>query len=375
MREYATIATSVAGVRFGEHLPRLAERMDRLALVRSVHHPMRNHNSAAAETLTGRTPLGGDLELLADDARSYPSLGSLIAYGLGVRAHALPYVALPYAMINVVQLPGQTPGILGGKYDRFQVQGDPQAADFRVAALAPPSGRTERGLADREQLFHRLDRESGLAPRQQSMTVYQQRALALIRSEHLRSSFDMTLEAESVRDRYGRTLFGQSALLARKLVKEGINCVAVFNGQHNGQDANWDSHQNIFPRHRQLIPPYDQAVSALIDDLADRGLLESTLIVSMAEFGRTPKINGSAGRDHWPDCYTVTFAGGGVRGGAVHGASDKIAAYPDRDAVTPGDLVATILWRFGVDPLGEFLDPSNRPFRLAEGRPLKSLFG
>ena len=154
-----------------------------------------------------------------------------------------------------------------------------------------------------------------------------------------------------MRDRYGRTLFGQSTLLARKLVEEGINCVAVFNGQHNGQDANWDSHANIFPRHRQLIPPYDQALSALIDDLADRGLLESTLVVSMAEFGRTPKINGAAGRDHWPDCYTVCFAGGGIRGGEVHGASDRIAAYPDRDPVTPGDLVATILWRFGIEEL------------------------
>jgi hypothetical protein len=372
--EFATIATSVAGVRFGEHLPRMAQRMDRMALVRSVHHPMRNHNSAAAETLTGRTPSGGDLELLADDGRSYPSLGSLIAYGLGVRAHALPFVALPYAMVNVVQLPGQTPGILGGKYDRFQVQGDPQAEDFRVAALAPPAGRTERTMVDREQLFRRLDRESGLASAQKSMTTYQERALQLIRSERLRSSFDMALEPAAVRDRYGRTLFGQSTLLARKLVEEGINCVSVFNGQHNGQDANWDSHANIFPRHRQLIPPYDQALSALIDDLTDRGLLESTLVVSMAEFGRTPKINGTAGRDHWPDCYTVCFAGGGIRAGAVHGASDRIAAYPDRDPITPGDLVATILWRFGIDPEGKFHDPSNRPYRLAEGRPLRSLF-
>jgi hypothetical protein len=372
--EYKTIATATPGVRFSEHLPLLARRMDQMALVRTVHHPMRNHNSAAAETLTGRTPAGGDLELLADDGRSYPSLGCLVTYGLGVRAHVLPYVALPYTMFNVVQLPGQTPGILGGKFDRFQVQGDPQDDHFSVSALAAPQGRAPSAMQGREELLRRLD-DDGALGRALKMTAYQERALRLIGSDRLRASFDMSLEPAATRDRYGRHLFGQSTLLARRLVEEGVNCVAVFNGERNGQDVNWDSHVNLFPRHKQLIPPMDQAISALLDDLADRGLLESTLIVSIAEFGRTPKVNGSAGRDHWPDCYTVCFAGGGVRGGTVYGVSDKIAAYPDRDPVSPSDLTATILWRFGIDPEFEFRDPTNRPYRLTEGRPLTGLFG
>jgi uncharacterized protein (DUF1501 family) len=150
--------------------------------------------------------------------------------------------------------------------------------------------------------------------------------------------------------------------------------VTVFDGQTNGQDANWDSHQTIFPRHRQLIPPADEGFSALIEDLESRGLLESTLVIAMGEFGRTPKINANAGRDHWPDCYSVVLSGGGLTGGAVYGASDKIGAYPDRDPVTPADLAATIFWRFAIDPTLEMHDPTNRPFRLADGQPLATLF-
>jgi uncharacterized protein (DUF1501 family) len=158
-------------------------------------------------------------------------------------------------------------------------------------------------------------------------------------------------------------------------VEGGVNFVAAFDGQTNGQDANWDSHEKLFTRHRQLIPPSDQAFSALVEDLEARGLLDSTLVVALGEFGRTPKINKSAGRDHWPDCYTVLLAGGGVTGGAVYGASDKIGAYPATDPVTPADLAATIFWRFGLDPSTEVLDQTGRPFRLAEGTPISKLFG
>src|SRR5207244_713257 len=237
---YGTIATSVPGVRVCEHLPRTASLMHKLALVRGVHHPMRNHNSAAAEALTGRTPAGGDQELLTDDPRGLPTLGSAVSYALGPRAHTLPYVALPYTIYNVVPLPGQI-------------------------------------------LF-----------------------------------------------------------LARRLVERGVNFVTVFDGQTNGQEANWDSHENLFARHRQLIPPRDQSFSALVEDLDARGLLDSTLVVALGEFGRTPKVNGNRGRDHWPDCFSVVLAGGGVTGGAVYGASHRIGAYPAADGVTTGDLAATL---------------------------------
>jgi len=371
--EYASIATAVPGIAVGEYLPKVAKIMDRLAIVRSMHHPMRNHNSAAAEALTGRTPAGGDLELLADEARSFPTLGSSVSYALGPNAHVLPYVALPYTIYNVVQLPGQTPGFLGGAFDRFQVTGNPNNPDFRISALQPPANRQAAELASREELLHRLDALPASGPLSK-MRGYQERALALISSDAVRRSFDIGQEEAKVRVRYGRHLLGQSLLLARRLVEGGVNFVTVFDGQTNGQDANWDSHQTIFPRHRQLIPSADEGFSALIEDLAARGLLDSTLVVAMGEFGRTPKINNNAGRDHWPDCYSVVLAGGGVRGGQVFGASDKIGAYPDRDPLTPGDLTATILWRFGIDPAREIHDQAGRPIRLSDGQPVWSLF-
>jgi hypothetical protein len=366
--DYRTIATAVPGVRVCEHLPRTARLMDRLALVRSLHHPMRNHNSAAAEALTGRTPAGGDLELLTDDPRGLPTLGSAVSYALGSRAHVLPYVALPYTLYNVVQLPGQAPGLLGGAYDRFQVDGHPNTPNFHISALdavADLSGRTA--------LLRRLDDVPlpGVAAR---VAAYRDRALRLVALPEVRRLFDLSAEPPRVRDRYGRHRLGQSLLLARRLVEGGVNFVAAFDGQTNGQDANWDSHEKLFARHRQLIPPSDEAFSVLIEDLETRGLLASTLVVATAEFGRTPHINRSAGRDHWPDCYTTVLAGGGVHGGAVHGASDRSAAYPARDPVTPGDLAATIFWRFGIDPATEVRDQTDRPFRLAEGQPLSALF-
>ncbi|MSR60190.1 MAG: DUF1501 domain-containing protein [Planctomycetaceae bacterium] len=372
--EYQAIDTAAAGIQISEHLPLTARLMDRVALVRTMHHPMRNHNAAAAEMLTGRTPAGGDQELLADESRSYPTLGSAVNYGLQSGSHVLPYVALPYTMYNVVQLPGQTPGILGGAYDRFQVQGDPNSPDFRVSALEAPGARGQTQIQAREELLRNLDGRSfeGTVSR---MHTYQERALQLIASDIVRRGFEIGDERPEMRERYGRNLLGQSALLARRLVESGVNFVSVFNGQHNGQEANWDSHTNLFVRHRQLLPPADQAYSALLEDLEQRGLLDTTLVVWLSEFGRTPKINKSAGRDHWPDCYTVALAGGGVRGGSVHGASDKIAAYPDRDPVSPADLAATIFWRFGIEPEREFHDPTGRPFRLADGQPLYSLFG
>jgi hypothetical protein len=367
--EYRTIATSVPGVRVCEHLPRTARLLDRVALVRSLHHPMRNHNSAAAEALTGRTPAGGDQELLTDDPRGQPTLGSAVSYALGRRAHVLPYVALPYTLYNVVQLPGQTPGLLGGTYDRFQVDGDPNAPAFRVAAF---DGAADLGA--RADLLRDLD-VAPLPGRAARAEAYRDRALRLLSSPEVRRLFDLSKEPGPLRDRYGRHRFGQSLLLARRLAEGGVNFVAVFDGQTNGQEANWDSHENLFARHRQLIPPSDQALSALVEDLDARGLLEATLVVALGEFGRTPRVNKSGGRDHWPDCYSALLAGGGVQGGAVLGSSDKIGAYPAADSVTPADLAATIYWRFGLDPAAEIYDQTRRPFRLAEGEPIRKLFG
>jgi hypothetical protein len=366
--EYGTIATAVPGVRVCEHLPRTARIMDRLARVHSLHHPMQNHNSAAAEVFTGRTPAGGDQELLADDPRSVPNIGSAVSYALGSRAHVLSYVALPYTLYNVVQLPGQTPGLLGGAFDRFQVDGDPSAPDFHLSAF---DGVAD--LRERARLLRRLDR-APLPEKAARAEAYRDRAFTLIADPSVRKLFDMAKEPQRVRERYGKGRFGQSLLLARRLVEGGVNFVSVYDGRTNGQESNWDSHEKLFPRHGQLIPPSDVAFSALIEDLAARGLLDSTLVVALAEFGRTPKVNGSAGRDHWPSCFTAVMAGGGVIGGAVHGASDKIGAFPARDPVTPADIAATIYSRFGFEPATEVIDQTGRPFRLTEGDPILRIF-
>src|SRR5436190_2731791 len=219
--EYKLIPTVVPGIQVGEHLPRVAKIMDRLALVRSMHHPMRNHNSAAAEVLTGRTPAGGDQELLADDVRSFPNIGSSVSYGLGSRGNLLPCVALPYTIYNVVQLPGQTPGFLGGGFDRFQVSGNPNHPDFHISSLEPPVGRAAADLALREKLKSSLD-QLPAGGKLAKMRSYQERALALISSEKIRQSFDIAKEGAKTRDHYGHHLLGQSLLLARRLVEGGV---------------------------------------------------------------------------------------------------------------------------------------------------------
>jgi hypothetical protein len=216
---------------------------------------------------------------------------------------------------------------------------------------------------------------ASLPGRASRAATYRDRALRLVASPEVRRLFALAEEPPRVRERYGRHRLGQSLLLARRLVEGGVNFVTVFDGQRNGQDANWDSHENLFPRHRQLIPPRDQSFSALVEDLDARGLLDSTLVVALGEFGRTPKVNKSGGRDHWPDCYTVTLTGGGTTGGAVFGASDRIGAYPAADPVTPADLAATIFWRFGIDPATEVRDQTDRPYRLSDGEPIRKLFG
>jgi hypothetical protein len=352
--EFTSIATRVSGVRISEHLPHCARVMDRLAIIRSFHHPMRNHNAAAVEALCGRTPLKGDLELLADDANSFPSYGAALTQLMPEKKEIPAHVALPHVMYNVVVLPGQTAGFLGAAANPFQVTRDPNESNFRVGELELPAELPLARLEDRRSLWALVENHKALAERQmgrRAMTVYQEKAFQLLHSEAVRRAFDMSRESPAVRDRYGRNTLGQSLLLARRLVESGVRFVNVNDKVHNGQVTNWDSHENNFGRLKNdLLPPADRAFSALIEDLDARGLIESTLVIALAEFGRTPQINKAAGRDHWPDCYSVVLAGDGVTGGGVYGASDQRGAYPAFDPVTPGDLAATIFHRFGLDP-------------------------
>jgi hypothetical protein len=376
--EFNTIATLVPGIRICEHLPHCARVMDRLAIVRSLRHPMRNHNSAAVEALCGRTPLKGDLELLADDGNSFPCYGASLSHLTPASRDVPIHVALPHVMYNVVVLPGQTAGFLGAAANPFQVTRDPNGPDFRVDELQLPADLPLARLDDRRSLLSLVEAQGVRAERrarQRPMTVYQETAFRLLHSEPARRAFDLSRESPGLRERYGRTTLGQSLLLARRLVEAGVRFVNVNDKVHNGQLANWDSHENNFGRLKNdLLPPADRAFSALIEDLDARGLLETTLVVALAEFGRTPRINKAAGRDHWPDCYSMVLAGGGVRGGTVYGASDRIGAYPALDPVTPGDLAATLFSKFGVNLATEIHDLTGRPYRLAEGEPLHRLF-
>jgi hypothetical protein len=375
---FRPIATRVPGLRVCEHLPHCARVADKLAIIRSMHHPMRNHNAAAVEALCGRTPLKGDLELLADDPNSFPCYGAVLSAQRPGRRGVPAQVALPHVMTNVVVLPGQTAGFLGAANAPFQVNADPSAPGFRVDELELPGDLPLARLEDRRALLARLDAGARGAERRaggRAMTPYQERAFNLLHSPALRRAFDLGRESDRLRKRYGRNKLGQSLLLARRLVEAGVRFINVNDKISNGQLANWDSHENNFGRLKDdLLPPADRAFSALVEDLAARGLLDSTLVIALAEFGRTPQINPKAGRDHWPDCFSVVLAGGGLRGGCVYGASDRIGAYPAADPVSPGDLAATLFWRFGVDPGAVMRDLTGRPYRLAEGEPLHKLF-
>jgi Protein of unknown function (DUF1501) len=374
--EFRSIATKVPGLQICEHLPETARVMDRLAIVRGMHHPMTNHNAAAFSALCGRNPSKGDLELLGNDRNDPPCLGSSLSASLPEVGGLPVFVALPHVMYNVVQLPGQVAGFLGSAHDPFQLNTDPAAPDFRLGELDLPDGLRLDRLDRRADLLRTLDGDhQRVSPTPTSRDHYSERAFHLLRTDAVRRAFRLDEEDPRLRDRYGRNKHGQSVILARRLVEAGVRFVTVYDGQHNGQTANWDAHADVFGRLKDtLLPPADLAFAALIDDLTARGLLEETLVIATGEFGRTPRINSTGGRDHWPHCYSLIVAGGGVAAGSILGSSDRFGAHPETDAVTPADLAATILWRFGLDPSREMTDLTGRPYKLAEGQPIRTLF-
>jgi hypothetical protein len=376
--EFKPMPTNVPGLRISEHLSRCARVMDRLAVIRSMHHRMTNHNAAAVEALCGRTPLKGDLEFLAGDPTDFPCYGSAVAYLTPPRRPVPPYVALPHVMWNVVKLAGQTAGFLGSAYDPLHVTRDPNGPNFRVGEMSLPDDLTVGELEHRKSILRLIDGQARGWEAQAgtgAMDAFYEKAFRLLRSPEASRAFDIAQEDPRTRDRYGRNKHGQSLLLARRLVEAGVRFVSVYDGSRNGID-NWDTHAKNFEGLKDtLLPPADRALAALVQDLGDRGLLDSTLVVWTGEFGRTPTINKAAGRDHWPFCYSVVLAGGGVRGGSTYGSSDKLAAYPDANPATPGDLAATIFWRLGLDPAQQIHDFNGRPSRLAEGEPMRALFG
>lgn len=360
--EFKEIATAVPGIRICEHLPQTARVMREVALIRSLTHELGNHDTGSHYLLTGHRPT---------PAIPYPSLGSVIAKETGFAQALPPYIAIPDA-VNFAKA-----GYLPGAFAPFAIGGDPSKADYQVRDLQAPESfgfsRIERRRTMQQQLddFARHIEES---PATQSRDAYYEQAYKLLTSTEAKSAFDLNREPAQVRNRYGRRRIGTSCLLARRLVEAGSRFVTVV-------DNGWDMHQQIFKAMPDSqfpgsgkLPSLDQAYAALISDLKERGLLESTLVVMMGEFGRTPKLNSSAGRDHWPRAGFALLAGGGVRGGQVIGATDAYGEVPAERPVRPEDLAFSMLKLLGVDSDTEYQTPGGRPLKiLSEGKFIREL--
>ncbi|MEE2737750.1 MAG: DUF1501 domain-containing protein, partial [Planctomycetota bacterium] len=315
-----------------------------------------------------------------------PHIGSTLDFLLG-SSNTLPsFVVIPEFTSPVgVPRPGQYAGFLGAAHDPYLIHSDPNLADYDPGPLRADTATSSRRLSRRRSLLHTIEESSGhlQSPSVQTFDSYKQRAIDLISSPRARRAFDLTDESVATRDRYGRHVFGQSALVARRLVEAGVRLVQVnFMRHDNGKGGQgYDSHSvPPSPPHlgwaeTELLPPTDAAFSGLVQDLSDRGLLDETLVVMMGEFGRTPKFNNNGGRDHWPYCYSLVLAGGGIKSGCAYGASDKMAAFPTSNPVSPEDLLATIYQQLGIDPGGVLHDQQDRPHYLTTGRPVPELLG
>jgi hypothetical protein len=376
--EFKPIATRVPGLQVCEHLPRLAARAQKYAVVRSLSHRDNNHLCATHHLLTGHLMPGAFFDKVAsrDD---WPSYSAARAY-LRPRHDGIPGgVNLPtFLMEGPLTWPGQHAGFLGPRFDPLQVTRDPSKRDFRVDSMRLAGGMEIDRLEARRVLLDQVDgqqrRFADLAECRR-LTDQQQLAFSVLTSGKIAQAFEIDREPAAIRDRYGRHTFGQSLLLARRLVEAGVPVVQA----NMGRVQNWDHHSNIFPALKRLLPPVDQGVSALLDDLEVRGLLDETLVLMLGEFGRTPKLSApggarNAGRDHWAPCFFGLFAGAGVRGGQIIGKSDKIGAYPATTAIAPDDIGATVYHVLGIDPASEVRDRLNRPVQLNRGAVIDTLF-
>ncbi len=382
---FRTISTSVPGMSVCEHLPETAKVMDEFAQIRTVHHRMNNHNSAGYVALTGVEPPIDD-QRLRDSLDLFPGYGSVVDAVSPVKGDLPTYVSYPYRISDGSVTPGQRASFLGKMHDPLFVQGDPNADDFRLSQLSLPTDVTVERLEDRrslQQIINQQARDLDKTAAAQGLDAYYQRALSMLNSTRVRDAFDLSQEPHELRAAYGRTTYGQSCLLARRLVESGVKFVTVYFapsiGGRSKTEGGWDTHGFDDTRMYEILPSFhlpitDHTLPVLVNDLKTRGLLQDTLVIWMGEFGRTPHLNKSISRDHWPKCYTVLLAGGGVQGGAVYGESDKYGAVPDVNPVTTGDLAATMYRLMGIDHTLEIRDKLNRPLPIASGRPVTEIF-
>ena len=374
---FRPIATTVPGVHICQHMPRLAQLTGKYAVIRSVSHPNNNHTPMIYYTLTGRPTRRPeeDNNINPPSRTDHPHTGSVLARFKGTQG--LPgYVALPELAIRsnldnvrqTVLLRGGKAGFLGARYDPLGINGDP--GDFAsMPALTPPRDVTAERIHRRESLLAVMNsgRASG------DFTTLRQTAVFLSGSASRASLYSLDNEPRNVRERYGLHRFGQSLLLARRLAEAGVPMIAVHFNYMTRCDG-WDTHsKNFNDLRRELLPMLDQGLSALVEDLDQRGTLDETLVVSLGEFGRTPRINAQAGRDHWGHCSSAFLAGGGIRGGQVLGASDPHGAYPRSDKVDPVDIQATIYHLMGLDPNEHLRDQVDRTWTLTTGQVIGKL--
>ena len=378
------ISSVVPGLPVCEHFPEMAKRMDRVTLIRSMTHNMKNHNSAGYYALTGHAPPSDD-QRLRDSLDLWPGYGSVVDALAPNRGEMPTYVSYPYTIADGSVTPGQHASFLGKRHDPFFFQDDPNEPGFRLPELSLPDDLELGRMRRRRELQRLVDSQARLLERSvaaRGFDEYYEKAIDMLTSDRVRAAFDLEAEPESLRERYGRTTYGQSCLLARRLVEAGVKFVTVYFSRSIGgrrvNDGGWDTHGFDDTRMYKIVDKYqhpitDQTLPTLLDDLEDRGLLEDTLVLWMGEFGRTPKINKNESRDHWPQCYTALLAGGGVKRGYVHGASDANGMFPDKHPVRPEDLAATLYTLMGIDPDTEVHDRADRPLMIA-GKPVTEVF-
>ena len=352
---YSAIETTVPGMVFSDHLPLQAKLAHRLSVIRSVHHENGIHAPSSHWMQTGYFG-----PTLARNAPQKPSFGSVIARTLGSRQPPMPpYITMPkseaFGYQNAVYL--------GKAFNPFEVMADPNAADFKIPNLSLPQGLALSSVDSRRSLLQQFDtlrREIDQTGVMEGLDTFKAQALTMVSDDKMRAAFDLNSEDTALRDEYGRHRYGQSALLARRLVESGARCVNINTG-------NWDHHNDIEKGLEDHLPPLDRAIAALIQDLDTRGMLDDVLVYCVGEFGRTPRMNGHAGRDHWADCFSVMLAGGGIHGGRVIGASEKWGGGVQERMVTPLDLLATIYRVLGVPLETHYDDASGRPTSIIGG--------
>ncbi len=385
---FRPIATSAPGIRVTEALPRIARQAQRFAIVRSVHHSIRCHNPAIYCSLAGREAtdpmaVSNRTNAQRSDHPHYASVLARLRPGIPEMPN---HVLIPDFVYNgPAKSPGQLAGYLGAAYDPMVLAADPNDPNFQVEGTDLPPNIERSRFQQRQTLLQQFDRRQRILEGTgtiDTMSAFYQRAFALLTSARAKQAFDIHGEPAAVRDRYGRHTSGQGALLARRLVEAGVPFVTVFSHTRVERDS-WDTHNRHYELSRQtLLPQADQSFSALLEDLAVRGLLDEVLVVWMGEFGRTPRMgiqfsnnsNNVGGRDHWCNCYSVVLAGGGVQGGRVVGSSDGQGAYPRERPVHISDLAATIYHALGVDPRAQLYDLQGQLRFICDGNPVQEVF-